>query len=125
MPLSVKQLVKSSTAAQWLLFVPLQIRRKYLVNKYRCAFDAMGRLAQHAQHDICISVPEFDGIFTLSPKSALFQRFIIYGAYEPAVSSLFLKHVDPNRDVIDVTTRFLREVADLLANPEMLLMEGT
>jgi FkbM family methyltransferase len=82
--------------------VLLQIRRKYLVNKYRSAFDAMGRLARHAQHDIRISVPEFDGTFTLSPMSVLFQRFIIYGAYEPAVSSMFLKHVDPNRDVIDV-----------------------
>jgi FkbM family methyltransferase len=102
LPLSLKQLVKSSTSAQALLSVPLQIRRKYLVNKYRSAFDAMGRLARHAQHDIRISVPEFDGTFTLSPKSALFQRLMIYGAYEPAVSNMFLEHVDPNRDVIDV-----------------------
>jgi FkbM family methyltransferase len=102
MSLSLKQLVKSSPSAQRLLSIPLQIRRKYLVNKYRSAFDAMGRLARHAQHDIRISVPEFDGSFTLSPKSVLFQRLIIYGAYEPAVSSMFLEHVDPNRDVVDV-----------------------
>lgn len=62
----------------------------------------MRRLARHAQGDIRISVPEFGGIFTLSPQSALFQRFVIYGAYEPAVSSMFLRHVEPNRDVIDV-----------------------
>lgn len=98
---SLKQLVKSSVIAQRMLAVPLAIRRRWLVNKYRSAFEAMARLAALAQHDIRIAIPEFGAAFTINPRSALFQRFVIYGYYEPAVSSMFLRHIDPLRDVVD------------------------
>jgi hypothetical protein len=54
----------------------MRIRRKYLVNKYPAAFDAMSILARDAGGDIRIPVPEFNGSFTLSPKCAPFQRCI-------------------------------------------------
>ncbi|MEA3174151.1 MAG: hypothetical protein QOF42_1562 [Gammaproteobacteria bacterium] len=99
---SVKQFIKSSPVAQRLLTVPLHLRRKYLVSKFRPAFEAMSRLSQSTQQDIQIFVPEFGGTFALSPKSSLFQRCMIYGAYEPAVSRMFFDHIDASRDVIDV-----------------------
>ena len=99
---SLKQIVKSSSAAQRLLTIPLWIRRYWLVRKYDSAFKALSRLATLAQHDMRITVTEFDGTFTINAKSALFQRYIVYGYYEPAVSRMFLGNVDPGRDVIGV-----------------------
>src|SRR3546814_11734989 len=38
----------------------------------------------------------------MSPKSHLFRRLFINGEYEPELAKLFLKYLDPSRDVIDI-----------------------
>jgi hypothetical protein len=102
MAFSLKQTIKTSPWLQKGLSLPLRLRRHYLREKYKQAFGTMKNLADIATTDIEISVPEFGGRFTLSPRSSLFKRCVIYGFYEPEVSKMFLEHIIPSRDVIDI-----------------------
>ncbi|MEG4842651.1 FkbM family methyltransferase [Microcoleus sp. CZ3-B2] len=52
--------------------------------------------------DVTIQVDEFDGQFVLGPQSHLLHRLLAEGEYERDLVKLFLKHLDPVRDVIDV-----------------------
>ena len=49
-----------------------------------------------------LRVDEFEGEFLLGPKSHLLHRVLAFGAYEPELAQLFVSHIDPDRDVIDV-----------------------
>jgi FkbM family methyltransferase len=45
---------------------------------------------------------EFDGVFSINPRSHLLHRLLRNGYYEPRVTRLFLAHVRPEADVLDV-----------------------
>src|SRR3546814_15346114 len=49
-----------------------------------------------------VSPTLFCSSFAMSPKSHLFGRLFINGEYEPELAKLFLKYLDPSRDVIDI-----------------------
>src|SRR3546814_7563854 len=67
-----------------------------------CRSDALARFIKHAADDIVMRVDSFQGAFAMSPKSHLFRRLFINGEYEPELAKLFLKYLDPSRDVIDI-----------------------
>jgi FkbM family methyltransferase len=51
---------------------------------------------------IAIGVPEFQGIFHLDPRSDTLKRLMIYKKYEPRLVALIEKHLDQNRDALDI-----------------------
>lgn len=52
--------------------------------------------------DPVLRVHEFEGLFALSARSALFRRLLEQGEYEPALTRQCLQWLDPTRDAIDV-----------------------
>jgi FkbM family methyltransferase len=52
--------------------------------------------------DIVFEAREFDGVFSIDPRSHILRRYLRSGRYEPEVSRLFLANVQPQADVIDV-----------------------
>lgn len=49
-----------------------------------------------------LRVPEFKGVFTVDVRSHLFARIAMDGMYEPELAEITLRHLDPDRDAIDV-----------------------
>lgn len=60
------------------------------------------RLATLLVEDPCLHVLELDGRFYLDPRSDLFRRIIHSGAYEPELTRLCRRFLDPRRDALDV-----------------------
>lgn len=81
---------------------PLALRRSLWQRGRRGQVLMLNRLQAMAAADLVIKVPEFDGVFEISPRSHLLGRILVNGEYEPKLASLFLSHVAPDRDVIDV-----------------------
>ena len=52
--------------------------------------------------DVRLRVEEFDGEFILGPRSHILRRLLSEGFYEPELVQLFLSHLTPDRDVVDV-----------------------
>ena len=92
------------------------------------AADAVERVGQLIVGDVTIRVDEFDGVFRCSPKSHLFTRIVRDGRYEPELARLFLNHVQPNRDVLDVGANigfFTIAAARRLTTGRVLAVEPT
>lgn len=60
------------------------------------------RLSQVLADDPAVSVPEFEGVFQLDPRSHLLRRILFDGAYEPALADVCRRFADPERDALDV-----------------------
>ncbi|WP_437203121.1 FkbM family methyltransferase [Planctomicrobium sp. SH664] len=52
--------------------------------------------------DPIVRLQEFSGEFALDVRSDVFRRVVLTKGYESSLTQLCLKHLDPNRDVIDV-----------------------
>ncbi len=91
-----------SAILRTVLALPVRLRRQLLQRKNRQMTEIIGRLGSLIETDPILRVDEFEGRFRCSPRSHLFNRIIIDGFYEPETKRLFLKHIDPERDVIDV-----------------------
>lgn len=49
-----------------------------------------------------LEVPEFEGVFRVTPRSDLFKRLLEHGVYEPIHAELCRTWIDPARDAVDV-----------------------
>jgi FkbM family methyltransferase len=94
--------VRRTPVARALLAGPISVRRRWLDHQRRPAETALRRLGDLATSDVRLRVEEFEGEFTLGPSSHLLRRLLADGFYEPELVKLFLKHLQPDRDVIDV-----------------------
>ena len=66
------------------------------------ARDVATRFAERLVEDPVISVPDFQGVFSVSARSDLLRRIVTIGDYEPELSRLCTRLAPPERDVIDV-----------------------
>jgi FkbM family methyltransferase len=64
--------------------------------------EIYNRLCEILVTDPVIRVDEFNGEFMIDKRSALFQRILTDGYYEPALVANCLQYIDRERDVIDV-----------------------
>jgi FkbM family methyltransferase len=94
----------------------------------RSADQVVIRLQELLRDDVVMRVPEFDGEFWCSPKSHLFFRIAKRGCYEPDIAKLYLSHLQPDGDVIDVGANigfFTVAAAKKLTTGRVLAIEPT
>jgi FkbM family methyltransferase len=96
------QFVRRHPVLRRLLAWPRAIRRAVLVTQESRVEEILDRLSSITEEDVAVRVEEFDGVFTISPKSDLFRRIVRSGSYEPALARLFLDSINPELDIIDV-----------------------
>jgi FkbM family methyltransferase len=100
--MAMLQSLKQMPAARAIFAGPIAVRSAIRKRLDHSGASVLDRLSRDAVGDIVLSVSEFDGKFTLSPSSDLFRRILRNGSYEPELASLFRKHVNPSKDIIDV-----------------------
>jgi hypothetical protein len=99
---TLKAMIRQSRGLRGVLAIPLAMRRELLKlynRPYDRIFHALDNLLEG---DVLLKVPEFSGTFQMSPRSHLFRRLVHEGTYEPELTRLFLSHIHPERDIIDV-----------------------
>lgn len=77
---------------------------------------------------IVFEAKEFDGVFSINPRSHLLHRFLRTGSYEPSISRLFLSLIQPESDIIDVGANvgfYTVAGAKKLTNGRLLAVEPT
>lgn len=84
------------------LWPALALRRKWLRKRDAKMASIFERLGAMFAEDPVLRVQEFDGLFALPARSALFRRLAEDGEYEPVLTSHCLSLLDPARDAIDV-----------------------
>ncbi len=100
--MSLKTFVQRTPVVRSMLAAPRAVRRAFLRQGDRKVNDLLHRFETLVTSDVSILVKEFDGEFVLGPRSHLLHRLLSQGSYEPELVALFLKHLDPAKDVIDV-----------------------
>jgi len=96
------QIIRRTPVLRTAFAGPIAIRRAwldYLDKPNRALFE---RFEEIVQSDVKVKVDEFQGEFVIGPRSHLLHRILATGHYEPDLVKLFLSHLDPDRDVIDV-----------------------
>jgi len=94
--------VRRSPSARFVFAVPIAVRRKWNSHKYTPMLDVLQRVEDLVASDLRVKVAEFEGEFLLGPRSHLLRRVLCNGKYEPELVKVFLRHLKPELDVIDV-----------------------
>ena len=81
---------------------PRAIRRAWIEWRQRPSDVVLERISEIVKENIVFEAREFNGIFSINPRSHLLQRLLRNGYYEPRISRLFLAYVQPEGDVLDV-----------------------
>jgi FkbM family methyltransferase len=89
-------------ALRWALWPALALRRQWLRRREQRMAPVFERIGSLFAEDPVLRVQEFEGVFALSARSALFRRLLEQGEYEPALTRECLQRLDPTRDAIDV-----------------------
>lgn len=100
--MNLRNLFRRHPQLRQLLRLPLAVRRSYLQRGERSAECVLGHIGEFARGDIRLSIPEFEGVFELSPQSDLFKRIVRLGLYEPEIVREFRKYADPQKDILDI-----------------------
>jgi FkbM family methyltransferase len=98
----LRRLYHRSAAARVVLAAPVAWRRRRLGKAKESTYAIIRRLGASIVGDVVLDLPEFSGQFACSPRSDLFARIAACGFYEPGLVELLRRHVDPQRDFIDV-----------------------
>lgn len=100
--MSVTSFIKRNPAARSALAGPLALRRRWLRYRSEQVQAMLDNLEDLVVSDVDVKVAEFEGVFRLGPRSHLLHRVLAHGHYEPLLARLFVQHLQPDRDVIDV-----------------------
>jgi FkbM family methyltransferase len=98
----VKKFLKRHSFTRKVVAGPVAIRRAWLNWRGQPGEAILDRISEIVKGDIAFEANEFDGVFSIDPRSHLLRRFLRYGYYEPEVSRLFLANINPQADVLDV-----------------------
>lgn len=99
---SLSRLVNKHHMLRRALWPALALRRQWLRIDDARSSAFFERLGAMLAEDPVLNVPEFQGRFALSARSALFQRLVQTGEYEPVLTGHCLDMLDLTRDAIDV-----------------------
>lgn len=98
----VKEIVHSVAVINSMV-APIRKLRWKLISRHMKSQEFIFRnLATYLVEDPIIRVEEFNGIFAVDVRSALFTRQIRDGEYEPKLTAACLKYLEPDRDVLDI-----------------------
>jgi len=81
---------------------PRAIRRAWIEWRQRPVDILLERMSEIVKGNVEFEAKEFGGVFCINPRSHLLHRLLRDGYYEPHVCRLFLAHVRPEADVLDV-----------------------
>lgn len=126
--MSLTQVIRSSPTLRSVLAVPLAVRRQWIDHQDKPLRAFLDRFEETLVSEVRLRVDEFEGEFLLGPKSHLLHRVLAFGAYEPELAQLFVSHIDPDRDVIDVGANvgfFTNLAARKLETGRVLAIEPT
>lgn len=98
----LRRLYHSNQLVRAMLAVPVAVRNGILRRQAATANEIVERLAGRLPEDVMLDMPEFLGRFRCSPRSDLFKTTLVTGTYEPDFTALFRRHLDLDRDFIDV-----------------------
>ena len=98
----LKNSYETSILVKILLFPFVGIRRIFVCRSLAKKKVILSQLTSHLADDPLVKVSEFDGVFAIDVRSDLFSRLILSNKYEPEVSQLCWKYLDPEKDVIDI-----------------------
>lgn len=100
--MDIEKFLKRHAGVREVLAAPRAIRRRLIRWRREPAQTILARLGDISVGDLVVRVDEYQGSFRISTRSHLLLRLLEHGKYEPALSKIFLEHIDPERDVIDV-----------------------
>jgi FkbM family methyltransferase len=98
----IQRFVRRHPLLRRVLAAPRSWRRAWLAKQEAEIADVIARLANILAEDVVLHIEEFNGYFACGPHSDLFKRIARLGYYEPNLASVFLGHVSPDRDVLDI-----------------------
>ena len=85
------------------ILYPLRVVRTFFRNiPKRWQMNILSNLSELLVNDVVIRVDEFGGLFSISSRSSLFRRLILYKSYEPELVNVVKQLVEHRSDVIDV-----------------------
>ncbi len=99
---TISSLAQRHPTIDFALRPAVALRRRWQKMANASADQVLDRLADLLEEDPIVRVDEFDGIFALSPRSALLRRVVGHGEYDPELTRKCIELVDPKRDVMDV-----------------------
>jgi FkbM family methyltransferase len=82
--------------------MPLALRHRFIEWRQRAGNEVIARIAEILQGPVLCKVDEFDGVFSINPRSHLFHRILLAGQYEPRISQLYYSLIRPDADIIDI-----------------------
>jgi len=98
LPIVIRSLVQRYPFLRKLLYPVIFLRRL----KYTYQEKVYQHLCELLIEDPVIKVPEFQGVFIIDCRTDIFKRLLINKDYESSLVNLVIKHLDKNRDAIDV-----------------------
>lgn len=98
----MKKFIKRHALLTSMLAVPIAVRHALLNWRMRPASTTLERMADIFKSNVVFELEEFDGVFSINPRSHLLYRVLQYGYYEPRVSGLFFSLLRPEDDILDV-----------------------
>jgi len=98
----MKKFIKRHALLTGMLAAPIAVRHALLKWRLRPASTTLERMGRIFRSNVVFEVEEFDGVFSINPRSHLLHRVLQQGYYEPRVSGLFFSLLRPEDDVLDV-----------------------
>lgn len=97
------QRLKKHPLVRFVLFPLIWVRRLWLRSNERRFDRAFERILGRVKSaSLEVELAEFDGVFSIGRDSLLLKSVIREGSYEPELAELVRKHLDRNRDALDV-----------------------
>ena len=98
----MKKFIKRHDSLQRLLAAPIAARRAWMDWRQKPVDIALDRLGDMIRSNVVFEAKEFDGVFSINPRSHLLRRLLQQGYYEPCISALFFRFLKPDGDILDV-----------------------
>jgi FkbM family methyltransferase len=98
----MKKFIKRHNFLLWLLAGPLACRRAWMNWRLRPVDVALDRLGEIVRSNLIFEAKEFGGVFSINPRSHLLRRLLQQGYYEPRISSLYFRFLNPEGDILDI-----------------------
>lgn len=98
----IKELANRYPILRAILLPAILLRRPFIKMKVAWKTEVVNNFSELLVEDPVIRVDEFGGVFAIDSRSDLFARVVINKEYEPKFIKYCLKHIDPERDIIDV-----------------------
>jgi len=98
----MKKFIKRHNWLSQLLAVPIAGRRAWMNWRQQPVDVALDRLGEMFRSNVVFEAKEFDGIFSINPRSHLLRRLLLQGYYEPRIARLFFRFLNPEGDILDI-----------------------